>query len=80
MGLATFKGGIHPPDKKTLAANSPMFCKPPKIAVIPLSQHIGALHTCFHRTGSQKGEVVGEAGGLFISCTCLCLREGRCHI
>jgi Na+-translocating ferredoxin:NAD+ oxidoreductase subunit C len=44
MGLATFnKGGIHPPDKKTLAADNQIIpSKAPKIVVIPLSQHIGA--------------------------------------
>jgi len=69
MGLATFKGGIHPPDKKTLAANSPIVtAKPPKIAVIPLSQHIGAPCKLLVSIGQEvkKGEVVGEPGG-FVS-------------
>jgi electron transport complex protein RnfC len=69
MGLATFKGGIHPPDKKTLAANSPIVtAKPPKIAVIPLSQHIGAPCKPLVSIGQEvkKGEVVGEPGG-FVS-------------
>ena len=69
MGLATFKGGIHPPDKKTLAANSPIvIAKPPKIAVIPLSQHIGAPCKLLVSIGQEvkKGEVVGEPGG-FVS-------------
>lgn len=69
MGLATFKGGIHPPDKKTLAANSPIVtAKPPKIAVIPLSQHIGAPCKPIVSIGQEvkKGEVVGEPAG-FVS-------------
>ena len=69
MGLATFKGGIHPPDKKTLAANSPIVtAKPPKIAVIPLSQHIGAPCNALVSIGQEvkKGEVVGEPAG-FVS-------------
>lgn len=69
MGLATFKGGIHPPDKKTLAANSPIVtAKPPKIAVIPLSQHIGAPCKPVVSIGQEvkKGEVVGEPAG-FVS-------------
>ena len=69
MGLATFKGGIHPPDKKILAANSPIVtAKPPKIAVIPLSQHIGAPCNPIVSIGQEvkKGEVVGEPAG-FVS-------------
>ena len=69
MGLATFKGGIHPPDKKILAASSPIVAaKPPKIAVIPLSQHIGAPCNAIVTIGQEvkKGEVVGEPAG-FVS-------------
>jgi electron transport complex protein RnfC len=69
MGLATFKGGIHPPDKKMLAANSPIVAaKPPKIAVIPLSQHIGAPCNAIVTIGQEvkKGEPVGEPAG-FVS-------------
>ena len=69
MGLATFKGGIHPPDKKALAANSPVTeTKPPKIVVIPLSQHIGAPCKPLVSIGQEvkKGEVIGEPGG-FVS-------------
>lgn len=69
MGLATFKGGIHPPDKKTLAANSPITeAKPPKIVVIPLSQHAGAPCKPVVTIGQEvkKGEMIGEPGG-FVS-------------
>lgn len=69
MGLATFKGGIHPPDKKTLAANSFIVeSKPPKIVVISLSQHIGAPCTPIVSIGQEvkKGEIVGEPAG-FVS-------------
>ncbi len=69
MGLATFKGGIHPPDKKTLAANSSISeTKPPKILVIPLSQHLGAPCKPLVTIGQEvkKGEVIGEPGG-FVS-------------
>jgi len=69
MGLATFKGGIHPPDKKILAANSPIVSsKPPKIAVIPLSQHIGAPCKPVVSIGQEikKGELIGEPAG-FVS-------------
>lgn len=69
MGLATFKRGIHPQDKKTLAANSPVAdAKSPKIAVIPLSQHAGAPCKPLVSIGQEvkKGEVIGEPGG-FVS-------------
>ncbi len=69
MGLATFKGGIHPPDKKSLAANSPITeAKSPKIVVIPLSQHAGAPCKPVVTIGQEvkKGEMIGEPGG-FVS-------------
>lgn len=69
MGLATFKGGIHPPDKKELAKGSPVSeTKPPKIVVIPLSQHIGAPSKPLVSIGQEvkRGEMIGEPGG-FVS-------------
>lgn len=69
MGLATFKGGIHPPDKKSLAAGSAISeAKPPKIVVVPLSQHAGAPAKALVTIGQivKKGEMIGEAGG-FVS-------------
>ncbi|MBI5101281.1 MAG: electron transport complex subunit RsxC [Nitrospirae bacterium] len=69
MGLATFVRGIHPPDKKTLAASSPITeVKPSKIIVIPLSQHAGAPCKPVVSIGQEvkKGEIIGEPGG-FVS-------------
>lgn len=69
MGLATFKGGIHPPDKKELAANKPIIeAKPPQRVVIPLSQHLGAPCKPAVSIGQEvkKGEMIGEPGG-FVS-------------
>lgn len=69
MGLATFKGGIHPPDRKTLAANSSIVeLAPPKIIVVPLSQHAGAPCKPVVSIGQEvkKGELIGEPGG-FVS-------------
>src|SRR5512140_3284188 len=69
MGLATFNRGIHPPDKKTFAANSPVAeARPPKIIVIPLSQHAGAPCKPLVSIGQEvkKGEIIGEPGG-FVS-------------
>jgi electron transport complex protein RnfC len=69
VGLATFKGGVHPPYKKILSSNSPITeTRPPKIVIIPLSQHIGAPCKPFVTIGQEvkKGEMIGEAGG-FVS-------------
>jgi electron transport complex protein RnfC len=69
MGLATFRGGIHPPERKELsreASLSPV--KPPKTVVIPMSQHIGAPCKPLVEIGEEVklGQPVGEAGG-FVS-------------
>jgi electron transport complex protein RnfC len=69
MGLATFKGGIHPPDKKILAAGSSIVVsKLPKIVIIPFSQHIGAPCKPIVSIGQEvkKGEIIGEPAG-FVS-------------
>ena len=69
MGIATFRGGIHPPDKKTLSAQSPITeAKAPKIVVIPLSQHAGAPAKPVVTIGQEvkRGELIGEPGG-FVS-------------
>ena len=43
MGLATFKGGIHPYEGKELSMSKPVSVLQPKgEMVFPLSQHIGA--------------------------------------
>src|SRR4030042_1414329 len=69
MGISTFKGGIHPPDKKELSADKPIVeAKPPKRVIIPLSQHLGApckpLVTINQEV--KKGEMIGEPSG-FVS-------------
>lgn len=69
MGLATFKGGVHPPDKKELAAKSPLVeASSPKTVVIPLIQHLGAPCKPIVTIGQEvkKGEMIGEPGG-FVS-------------
>ncbi|MBI4823392.1 MAG: electron transport complex subunit RsxC [Nitrospirae bacterium] len=71
MSLATFKGGIHPPDKKKLSAESPIQpTKPPQRVVIPLSQHTGAPAKPIVSIGQEvkKGEVIGNPEG-FVSAT-----------
>ncbi|MDO9288006.1 MAG: electron transport complex subunit RsxC [Thermodesulfovibrionales bacterium] len=69
MALATFKGGIHPPDKKELAKDRPISeAKSPQRVVIPLSQHLGAPCKPVVTIGQEvkKGEMIGEPGG-FVS-------------
>ncbi len=63
MALLTFKGGVHPPDNKALAAGAAIKdAQPPKQAVIPLSQHIGAPCNCVVEVGQEvkKGQLIGE--------------------
>ncbi|MGO9379208.1 MAG: electron transport complex subunit RsxC [Dissulfurispiraceae bacterium] len=65
----TFKGGIHPPDKKELAKDKVIrIAQAPKQVVIPLSQHIGAPCKAVVEIGRQvkKGEIIGIAQG-FVS-------------
>jgi len=65
----TFKGGVHPPDKKELARDRAIrVAQAPKQVIIPLSQHIGAPCKLAVEIGQlvKKGEVVGTSGG-FVS-------------
>ncbi|GER93530.1 electron transporter RnfC [hot springs metagenome] len=69
MATATFKGGIHPPDKKELSKDKNILpTKPPKRVVIPLVQHIGAPCKLAVSVGQEvkKGDVVGTPEG-FVS-------------
>ena len=69
MSVTTFKGGIHPPDKKALSAGSAIVsATPPERVVIPLSQHLGAPCKPVVAIDQliRKGEMIGEAGG-FVS-------------
>jgi len=69
MGLATFRGGIHPPDKKELSKDRAIaLTEPPKKVVIPLTQHIGAPCKSLVNIGQEvkKGELIGTPEG-FVS-------------
>lgn len=69
MGLPTFTGGIHPPERKTLSEHTAITdAKPPARAIIPLSQHIGAPCQAVVEIGQEvkKGQLVGNPGG-FVS-------------
>jgi electron transport complex protein RnfC len=64
MSLATFKGGVHPPDRKELSKGAAIEkSKAPKTVAIPLSQHIGAPNNPTVEIGQEvkMGEVVGQA-------------------
>src|SRR5271157_5159136 len=69
MSLATFMGGIHPPDNKELSKDKAISpAKAPKKVVIPLSQHIGAPCKLGVAIGQnvKKGEIIGTPEG-FVS-------------
>lgn len=71
MSLATFKGGIHPPDRKELSKAAPIVAaKPPDRVVIPLSQHIGAPCKPAVQIGQEVriGDVVGSAEAFVSAC------------
>jgi electron transport complex protein RnfC len=69
MSLLTFKGGIHPPDKKELAKDCAITHQsPPKKVTIPIVQHIGAPCKLTVVVGQavKKGEVIASPEG-FVS-------------
>ena len=69
MGLATFKGGVHPYEGKELSENKPVQVLEPKgNLVYPMSQHIGAPAKPLVSAGDRvlAGQKIGEAVG-FIS-------------
>ncbi|OQY40603.1 MAG: electron transport complex subunit RsxC [Spirochaetaceae bacterium 4572_7] len=70
MKLKSFpKGGIHPPHRKNSAYNrDDLNATLPSIAVIPLSQHIGAPAKCLVSVGDivKEEDLIGEASG-FVS-------------
>lgn len=78
MGLATFKGGVHPYEGKELSADKPVQALLPKgDLVFPMSQHIGAPATPLVKKGDKvlAGQKIGEASG-FISANVICSVSG----
>ena len=78
MGLATFKGGIHPYEGKELSENKPVQELLPKgELVFPMSQHIGAPARPLVKKGDRvlMGQIIGEAGG-FVSANVICSVSG----
>lgn len=71
MGLATFKGGIHPFEGKALSENQPLQELLPKGELVyPLSQHIGAPAKPLVQKGDQVlvGQMIAEPGGFISAC------------
>ncbi|MCX8070126.1 MAG: electron transport complex subunit RsxC [Thermodesulfovibrionales bacterium] len=67
--MQTFKGGIHPPEKKELSKHCAITpIKPPKKVVIPTIQHIGAPCKIVVSIGQpvKKGEIIATPEG-FVS-------------
>ena len=67
--MKTFKiGGVHPAENKLSAAEPIKVAELPKVAVFPLSQHIGAPAKAIVQKGDKVkvGTMIAEAGG-FVS-------------
>ena len=78
MGLATFKGGVHPYEGKELSENKPVQILMPKgDLAYPMSQHIGAPAIPLVKKGDKvlAGQKIGEASG-FISANVICSVSG----
>ncbi len=63
----TFKGGVHPDDRKNLSSGQAIeIMPPPKIAYIPVQQHIGAPATILVKPGDEvkKGQLIAQASGV----------------
>jgi len=69
MSLKTFsRGGVHPPEHKLSAGNKIIELTPPEVAVIPVSQHLGAPAKGLVNRGDQVkvGQLIAESSG-FVS-------------
>ena len=67
MGLATFKGGVHPYEGKELSESKPIQVLMPKgELVFPLSQHIGAPCSPLVKVGDtvKLGQKIGDGEGV----------------
>lgn len=65
----TFRGGIHPPERKSFTADKPLENFPvPQICCIPMQQHIGVPAKPVVQKGDfvREGQLIGEAAG-FVS-------------
>ena len=63
MRLLTFKGGVHPPEKKELAREQKIQIFPiPKTVYVFLSNHAGAPAKCVVKQEDRvkTGQIIGE--------------------
>ena len=79
MGNRTFRGGVHPDDKKALTRDSAFrtYLGSGEM-VFPLAQHIGRPAAAVVKKGDQvlAGQIIGEASG-FISANILSSCSGK---
>ena len=69
MRLKTFsRGGVHPPENKISSKESIRVLPPPAVAVIPVSQHLGAPSSIIVNRGDEVkvGQVIAKSSG-FVS-------------
>ena len=69
MSLKTFsRGGVHPPEHKLSAGQNVELLDPPEVAVIPVSQHLGAPAKVLVNRGDQVkvGQLLAHSEG-FVS-------------
>jgi len=69
MNLKTFsRGGVHPPEYKLSSGKPIIELPPPEVAVIPISQHLGAPAKVVVERGQEVkvGQLIAEAEG-FVS-------------
>ncbi|MGO3116456.1 electron transport complex subunit RsxC [Enterococcus pseudoavium] len=61
--IAKFKGGVKIPHNKNTAENESVFMEPPKIVMIPMQQHIGAVCVPTVKKGDivTVGQVIGDS-------------------
>lgn len=70
MKAFTFKGGIHPQYNKDISVREPLREAPlPDLAVVPLSQHIGAPNEPIVKKGDevQEGQILGKSDSFITS-------------
>lgn len=69
MSLKTFsRGGVHPPEHKLSSGKAIVELPPPEVAVIPVSQHLGAPAKVLVDRGDEVkvGQLIAESSG-FVS-------------
>jgi electron transport complex protein RnfC len=69
MSLKTFsRGGVHPPEYKLSSGKAIVELPPPEVAVIPVSQHLGAPARVLVDRGDEVkvGQLIAESSG-FVS-------------